>query len=443
MRRHILALVASLSILAPTQALFAESINILYTGPHLGELEACGCSDGADLGGLQRLASVIDAIRADSSKNGQSKPLLLSTGGLLGSTQPAHVITNRFLLQGMAAIGFDAVALQWQDLIYGEQALSKDGLPWVATNWLNQIPTRGSQAFPAASKLIQNGDLQIGVAAWLAPESSPHRAQDGNHSPISSAIAVLQKKLTVWKKESTFTVVVSSNAGQLLEHISPALVDLVLVPNVDENYLEPAKIKDTWVLTAGTRGQRLGHLTLAADASGAWQMQSHRVYSLDDSILNAKRLDEWYAQYEQALIEDYRNREKNAKAHLVDTPYVGDKLCHLCHAAQKTHWHTTDHANAYQSLMAVNKQFDANCVTCHVVAFGKPGGFFSADSEPDLRNVGCEACHGPAKLHQERGGTSPLKPVTAAVCHHCHDKKHSPDFEFSRYWSKIVHQPKK
>ena len=111
-----------------SQPVVAEPLSIVYTGRLLGELEPCGCTLDSDMGGIRRLATVVDRMREVNPNL-----VLLSTGGLFGLTQPAHKVTNRFILEGIAALDYDAIGLLRQDFVYGLEALAAKPLPWVAS----------------------------------------------------------------------------------------------------------------------------------------------------------------------------------------------------------------------------------------------------------------------------------------------------------------------
>ncbi|MEZ4427461.1 MAG: multiheme c-type cytochrome, partial [Nannocystaceae bacterium] len=80
--------------------------------------------------------------------------------------------------------------------------------------------------------------------------------------------------------------------------------------------------------------------------------------------------------------------------------YVGDEECGNCHDAAKSFWDSTRHAQAYDTLVAANKEFDLSCVGCHVTGFNKPGGSHVVENA-GLRDIQCEQCHGPGSLHVE------------------------------------------
>lgn len=135
--------------------------------------------------------------------------------------------------------------------------------------------------------------------------------------------------------------------------------------------------------------------------------------------------------------------------------FLGTSECAKCHANEFKAWQATAHARAFPTLVERDKEFDHKCVGCHVVGFEKPGGsvlgkyIYDANIhigentlsiQKDLRNVGCENCHGPGSLHREnptKKGSILLSPPKD-VCMECHVPEHSPRFNFDSYMKKIV-----
>jgi hypothetical protein len=61
----------------------------------------------------------------------------------------------------------------------------------------------------------------------------------------------------------------------------------------------------------------------------------------------------------------------------------------------------------------------------------------------DLRgmtDVQCEACHGPSAEHVDQGGevASTKRAVPAEVCTVCHNRFHSPKFDYATYLPKVL-----
>jgi hypothetical protein len=177
--------------------------------------------------------------------------------------------------------------------------------------------------------------------------------------------------------------------------------------------------------------------------------------------------------------------------------YAGDGQCFVCHQGEFQVWQKTKHAGAYNALAVLAKhptgrQFDGECIICHTVGYDYKTGYVNPKQTPNLQNVQCESCHGPASLHvaeetdnlkKRRGHThdslaalSPWKVkgqgampavdkleamvkerdvakreamLTEAeqrvylsvyqVCSKCHDIDNDPHFDLAVYWPKVVH----
>jgi hypothetical protein len=116
-----------------------------------------------------------------------------------------------------------------------------------------------------------------------------------------------------------------------------------------------------------------------------------------------------------------------------DAKYVGGNKCQACHATQHRTWQKEKHAKAFASLLP-DEVKNPECVKCHVTGYGKPGGFTSEEATPALKNVGCEACHGPGSAHIEAAKNAPETgdwdkknintPTNCVQCHNPHiDRK--------------------
>jgi len=117
--------------------------------------------------------------------------------------------------------------------------------------------------------------------------------------------------------------------------------------------------------------------------------------------------------------------------------YSGNEVCGVCHQAEHETWLLTTHAHAYDTLVKHGADQDPECVSCHVVGFGEPGGFESPVKTPALEDVGCESCHG-------RGGPHLSPDFVAggdyeARCVECHDAKHSLGFEYATFLPRVSH----
>jgi hypothetical protein len=153
---------------------------------------------------------------------------------------------------------------------------------------------------------------------------------------------------------------------------------------------------------------------------------------------------------------------------LKDAVFVGSAKCSECHRQAHTKWSSSQHGHAWESLVKygrpiaevpqkgqaaklVGRQFDPDCVRCHVTGFGFKGGFESAEKTPHLFGNGCENCHGPGSLHAGQPGNAIYRePMRLAIrdreteqkCRKCHDVDNDPHFEIQK-WLKIEHGKEK
>merc|ERR1711969_163211 len=79
--------------------------------------------------------------------------------------------------------------------------------------------------------------------------------------------------------------------------------------------------------------------------------------------------------------------------------YTGSDVCGVCHELELESWHYTKHANAYDSLVPPGAERNPECIGCHVVGFGAPGGYTIEDTPAHLEDVSCENCHGRGGPH--------------------------------------------
>jgi peroxiredoxin len=119
------------------------------------------------------------------------------------------------------------------------------------------------------------------------------------------------------------------------------------------------------------------------------------------------------------------------------TGYSGNEVCAVCHEAETETWELTNHASAFDTLVRHGADGRGECVSCHVVGYGQPGGYQVARPDPGLENVGCETCHG-------RGGPH-LSPdfvkdhAYEAACQSCHNPEHSLGFEYASFLPRVSH----
>jgi hypothetical protein len=102
--------------------------------------------------------------------------------------------------------------------------------------------------------------------------------------------------------------------------------------------------------------------------------------------------------------------------------FVGTDVCATCHEDPKRVWDGTAHAHAYATLEKQFKEFNLDCVNCHVTGYDLPGGS-TVTHVADLKDVQCEVCHGAGQLHATKPDKNKIpiakpSPDSCTTCHH-------------------------
>lgn len=117
--------------------------------------------------------------------------------------------------------------------------------------------------------------------------------------------------------------------------------------------------------------------------------------------------------------------------------YVGSKKCSECHKNQYEKFikysRKSKSYDAIRRMKRLSPEETRQCYTCHTTGYGVQTGFSSYEKTPYLADVGCEACHGPGKLHTETMDMAHIvKTVTIDVCEKCHDAKKVKSFLYKK-----------
>ena len=109
--------------------------------------------------------------------------------------------------------------------------------------------------------------------------------------------------------------------------------------------------------------------------------------------------------------------------------YAGVQACAGCHQGIYNTQTNTPHAQAFVGLQQIHQDTNPACLPCHTAGYGLMTGFTNALQTPQLENVQCENCHGPAGNHvanPEFPSTVPRVELAAQVCGGCHSAQLAP-----------------
>jgi hypothetical protein len=181
---------------------------------------------------------------------------------------------------------------------------------------------------------------------------------------------------------------------------------------------------------------------LRTPAQGSWfvleRILIKKALACDTEVVAAKR------RYDDAVGE--LNRRAAAEEKPPPLPpgkagYVGMEECASCHQKAVTFWQGTHHAQAWATLENIHKQWNRDCVGCHVAGWLEPGGSVFGNVDK-FKNVQCEACHGPGSLHVDSDGkrreTLTRQPPAGFCAGRCHTPEHSDTFQYEAYLRDVL-----
>jgi hypothetical protein len=459
---------------------------LVLTDPR-GYLEPCGCNQ-RPLGGLDRLATVVRDARKDGVPT-----LVLAAGDLAVGTElraddaegarTQEELRAQTFVEAYQQLGVTAATPGPLDLALPaaqrDDLMARSQFPWIADN----------VGAPYATARLIDAGVKVGVLGLV-----------GEFDPA----LVASKSAELRAQGAQLVVALLSGDRRAARMVAGKGPDVVVMGGLDlEKPLAPALAGSAVMLHAGYQGQSVVKLEIGLkpgdweDAS-AWSAQeaakenerqiaelrtkiaawehdkSIQQRDLDAQRARLKELKEtkpraptyagrWFnAQLIELAPEVRADAELSAKLDAHDrrvneanrellkdrkplpagagaAHYAGSASCASCHKAAYEWWADTKHGRAYATLERAHKEFNLSCVGCHVTGYNQPGGSTVTHVE-DLKNVGCESCHGPGSLHNQKPeqAGSIAKSPTEATCLGCHTHEHSDRFAYEGFRRMLI-----
>ncbi|MEC7640572.1 MAG: multiheme c-type cytochrome [Nitrospinota bacterium] len=412
----------------------AANLLILYTGNTLGELKPCGCAKEEDQGGIERRAAYLKEVRA-----GHQNILLVDTGDSFKKPTTQGKLKARYLMKSMGQMDYDAVVPGDKDLVYGNRFFDEiPGIPWVAAN-LELLPGLPIPAYRI--KHLANG-LKAAIVGLVDPGLFyVGDSADIRITPPRESLRQTLRQLRQREKPDLVLLLTHMQRETALSLLKVEGVDVIVNGHIDKatDLIDMAPVQNNGriFVQAAPRGQKVGELQVQVGPQTTRVFQHHLV-KLDSHVKFDPEMLKLYEEYNEKIEEIFFASVAAKKGKNKKTIYATETTCKPCHAKAHDIWSRSGHGRAYETLKKVNKAFDPECLACHTVGFNRPGGFLSETDSPDLANVQCEVCHGPARAHTLAPRKGWSKNARKA-CGQCHVKNHSPRFDFATYWPRIKH----
>jgi hypothetical protein len=358
-----------------------------------------------------------------------------------------HKDVSWFLMDAMSVLGTDAVGTSEKELRFGlgylRAQLKRTRLPMVCANLYEQ--KSGKLVLPPYV-LKQVGSVKVGVFGLMAAtvDLGPSRDTLRVEEPATAA----KRTVTALRKKGATVVVLLSQLGKVeSEDLVTAVdgIDAVIVGHGAPLLMKGRMIKNTVACYGGEQGQYIGRTLLTLDAKRHMTTGESEAFMLGADIPDDKDMARLVRGFTESFNEKLERAKKERAAREAEKAaqgsaehYLGAEVCARCHAAESAQWKTTAHARAWQTLVDVKQDTNAQCIGCHVVGYNQPGGFKDAASTMAMANVQCESCHGMGSQHDAYA--TQQRRVTAQTCQICHTKETSPGFDFALYMPYVSHR---
>jgi 2',3'-cyclic-nucleotide 2'-phosphodiesterase (5'-nucleotidase family) len=424
---------ASAAIVAAPQQ--APALSLFYTSDLRGR--ALPDASGEHLGGLARLATLVDRARLEARgvvvvDAGDFLPLQGEEGTAEEVERSAKLVAASYKRIGVAVVtpGERELSLGVERL---RALLRSANVRAVAAN---VTAKKGEVPFDD-DPLVVAGGITIGVFGVVEPpeESAASLARVG--ISMTDALEAARERTKSLRERGAALVVGlfhvaggASRARQIAEQAGG--VDVVVLGH-GSNDIAPSAFgagSRPRIAYAGPFGSRVGRIDVRPSDAGASELDEHSLTltaAVPDhpGVALLPRIDGERARIAEEKAAAAERRKKGQKEpEVYETwTYASNAACGMCHEAALAQWKTTDHADAIATLKKSSHDHDPACIGCHTTGYLQRGGTRNVETAIDqFANVGCETCHGPSAAHvrsvdKKRGTSRKVDPVICLGCH--------------------------
>ncbi len=380
---------------------------VVLTGEQLGYIEPCGCAGLENQkGGLRRRDTFLKLLAAQKWPTAA-----LDNGGLIRRFGRQAEIKYEKTVEGLKIMNYRAVGFGADDLKLptGSVVASVTNVDAFVSANVGLFLAPGEEgAFVPRYRILEVGGVKLGVTSVFG-EAFQKQINNDEIKFLAPEVAIRQV-LPELKKAACDLLVLLSYASreetEVLVEQFPEFGAVVTAGGADEPPYEPALAKNgkTLLIEVGHKGMYAIVLGLYDDEE---QPLRYQRVPLDHRFKDSAEMDELMVNYQEQLKELGWAGLGLRPANHPRGKFIGSKACTDCHQDAFDVWEGTTHAHATETLTKVKppRQFDPECVSCHVTGwnpqefFPYVSGYEGLKTTPLLAGNGCENCHGPAAEH--------------------------------------------
>jgi hypothetical protein len=454
-------------------------VALVLSAQQYGYLLPCGCSR-PQKGGLERRYNFIQSLQE------RGWPVVAVDLGDIPQRYAPQKLPNiqgllkyEYSMRALKEMGYSAVNFGETEMAMPlEKALGQYALNNPVPRVLADNLKDAADKFPETGRWMvvqpEGSPLKVGIAGVVGPTV---RGKVSDPSIRFLEVKdVLPKVLKDMEKEKpALRVLLYQGMPKEAKACAEAFPQFQVVlslsePGDEEPPNEPQRVGPSLVIVVGHKGRYVGVVGANRRPDRSFDLR-YQLVPMSEQFVTPREKEKNHPilalleKYTEELKRDgylqkYGQTRHPVQVQFPQATYVGSEACQKCHEAAYQVWKNSRHAHAYQTLVDARnpslRQYDAECVVCHVTGFAHQGGFRSEEQTPTLKNVGCESCHGPASLHVGdpknlafRAALNPWKAQPGEdetrrigridqACQKCHDPDNDVHWSFDK-WKAIAH----
>ena len=412
-----------------------------------GRLEPCGCFTGQH-GGLTRLRTWL------GEREHPGHVLKVDAGGALAGQADYDLIQYRFIARAYQNMGFAALNMGGSEAAISAAKLralaESSAVPLISASIVD-ADTREPILKP--SRIVEIGDRRAGILGVVSPNSVP---APGDGLAILSLNEAIDRHLPALAGECDLIILLAFTDDLEMRRLARDYYEFAVILGGDVASPTQDIIRENDSIILFTTNEARTVATLDARLTGTTRTR------LVDPEYDIQLLWESIPQHPEmlALVEDYRQEIRDTElaidaTHIIDpnaipgvattrATFVGSASCQACHPKAHEVWSESGHARAFDTLVRYGSDADPQCIGCHTIGFGRPGGYRRPMGSKSLVDVGCESCHGPGSEHIARylhgqPNNFRFRPLGPGDCTTCHYGEFSRPFDWEKFWPGIAH----
>ena len=370
----------------------------------------------------------------------------MDAGDFFGQAGEQDSLKSAFMVQAMDKLGYDVVTLGDREFNFGQQFLldtfKKTKIDVVSSNLVYADTKKPFAKIYVIKKMC---GARVAFFGLIGNDVKIRTLLKERALEIKDPMATAKALVPELRKKADIVVLLSHiglTEGQKLTLEVPG-IDVMIFGHQPGLFREIAKTNGVINTRSGERGQYIPGIHLVVD-DGKITSYDGDLTALDDKMPADDEMNRSVDAFNDEMNRRFSNAPDAAAAAsqpqavpLAGDHYLGEKKCRNCHEAEYQMYASQDHARAFATLTKNQRDGTPECLPCHVVGYGQPGGFASKQTTPDLVNVQCENCHGMGTKHSDKGDATVV--VGPEVCLTCHTHEQNPNFDYEEALKHIVH----